>query len=175
MVNSSGEVSKTTQGDVGRQIPQLRRLSIADLKVRYRELLGEEAHVLHKQFLIRRIAWQLQARALGDLSERARQRIAEIADGDELSAPSRQGPKHRLGCTSAKQLQLNLPRDPRLPPPGGVLRREYQGREITVKVLEDGFEWESQRYSSLSALARELTGTRWNGLLFFRLTERHHG
>jgi hypothetical protein len=69
---------------------------------------------------------------------------------------------------------------PPLPPirvfraPGATIRRRYQGREIVVKVLADGFEYDSERYSSLSALARKLTGTRWNGLLFFGLTERGH-
>ena len=62
----------------------------------------------------------------------------------------------------------------RLPQPGTLLRRRHQGRDIVVKVLERGFEYESKHYRSLSALAREVTGTRWNGLLFFGLAERRH-
>jgi len=53
-----------------------------------------------------------------------------------------------------------------------VLTRPFENRRIVVTVLEQGFEYESRRYRSLSAIAREVTGTRWNGLLFFGLAER---
>ena len=55
---------------------------------------------------------------------------------------------------------------------GTLLTRRLGDRQIVVKVLTDGFEYESRRYRSLSAIAREVTGTRWNGLLFFGLAER---
>ncbi len=55
-----------------------------------------------------------------------------------------------------------------------LLTRRVGDRQIVVKVLKDGFEYESRRYGSLSAIAREVTGTRWNGLLFFGLTERRN-
>jgi hypothetical protein len=56
-----------------------------------------------------------------------------------------------------------------------LLTRQFENRRIVVKVLQDGFEYQSQRYRSLSAIAREVTGTRWNGLLFFGLAERRNG
>jgi hypothetical protein len=59
-----------------------------------------------------------------------------------------------------------------LPGQGTLLTRRLGDRQIVVKVLSDGFEYESRRYRSLSAIAREVTGTRWNGLLFFGLAER---
>jgi hypothetical protein len=59
-----------------------------------------------------------------------------------------------------------------LPASGSLLTRRLNDRQIVVKVLADGFEFESRHYRSLSAIAREVTGTRWNGLLFFGLTER---
>jgi Protein of unknown function (DUF2924) len=173
MVNSSGETLKTTDTDVERQIRQLARMTIPKLRVRYREVLGAEVNVLHKPYLIRRIAWQLQADMHGGLSERARIRMAELKDGIVLGF---------YPGSVAKGIPRPLPipphaaqRDPRLPAVGAILRRRYQGREIVVQVLEDGFECDAERYSSLSALARQLTGTRWNGLLFFGLTERRHG
>jgi hypothetical protein len=52
------------------------------------------------------------------------------------------------------------------------LRRIYRDRTVVVKILSDGFEYEGRRYGSLSAVARAVTGTRWNGLLFFGLTQR---
>ncbi len=60
-------------------------------------------------------------------------------------------------------------RDIRLPKPGDVLSRSYKGRAITVRVLESGFEYEGRRFRSLSAIAKAVTGTHWNGLLFFGL------
>jgi Protein of unknown function (DUF2924) len=66
-------------------------------------------------------------------------------------------------------------RDRRLPVAGTVLRRAYRERAVEVKVLAEGFEYEGQRYESLSAVARAITGTRWNGLLFFGLTKRRKG
>ena len=63
-------------------------------------------------------------------------------------------------------------RDARLPASGSLLTRRLHDRQIVLKVLAEGFEFESRHYRSLSAIAREVTGTRWNGLLFFGLAER---
>lgn len=172
MVNSSGEGPKTTDTDLGRQIRQLARMTIPRLRVRYQEVVGAETNVVHKSYLIRRIAWQLQADVHGGLSARARDRIAELADGAVFGTyglvPKRT--PHPIPNPTRQ-----LPCDPRLPPAGTLLRRRYQGREIVVKVLEHGFEYDAERFTSLSALARKITGTRWNGLLFFGLAERRHG
>ena len=65
-------------------------------------------------------------------------------------------------------------RDQRLPPLGTLLTRRIDDRKVVVKVLAEGFEFETRQYGSLSAIAREVTGTRWNGLLFFGLAERRH-
>jgi hypothetical protein len=61
-------------------------------------------------------------------------------------------------------------RDLRLPRPGEILRRPYRDREILVRVLEAGFEFEGRRYRSLSAVAQAVTGAHWNGWLFFGLS-----
>jgi hypothetical protein len=63
----------------------------------------------------------------------------------------------------------------RLPVAGTILTRSYENRRIAVTVPPDGFEYQSRRYRSLSAIAREVTGTRWNGLVFFGLKERRRG
>ena len=60
--------------------------------------------------------------------------------------------------------------DARLPPPGSYLERDYKGRRVIVKVLANGFEFDDEIYRSLSAVAHEVTGTKWNGFLFFNLT-----
>ncbi len=63
-------------------------------------------------------------------------------------------------------------RDLRLPSAGSFLRRWYKGREVIVRVLESDFEYESQRFRSLSAIAKQVTGDHWNGLLFFGLVRQ---
>ena len=60
----------------------------------------------------------------------------------------------------------------RLPAVGSWITRQYQGREIAVRVLDDGFEFEGDRYRSLSAIAKRVTGSHWNGFLFFGITRQ---
>ena len=116
--------------------------------------------------LFRRVAWRLQARAYRDLSGEARQRAASLADDADLRlrAPRRFWQSLREKNDDARQR-----RDPRLPPVGTELTRQYQGRPIVVRVVEGGFHYDGQVYGSLSAVAYRVTGTRWNGYLFFRL------
>jgi hypothetical protein len=147
-------------------------LKVAALKKRYRVLFGEESKSSNKQFLFRRIAWRLQANEEGDLSERARRRATEIADDRDLRV---RAPREFFAPPDSGSGSLDRtrpPKDARLPAPGTLLTRRIGDRQIVVKVTKDGFEYESRRYRSLSAIAREVTGTRWNGLLFFGLTER---
>jgi len=154
-------------------IDELRTSNVIVLRKKYQEVFGEESKSSNKQFLFRRIVWRLQADAEGGLSERARRRAAEIVtDTLRTRAPKEllpsEVPANAIRVVACSQPQ----RDWRLPPPGTLLTRRLRDRHIIVKVLADGFEFESRRYRSLSAIAREVTGTRWNGLLFFRLTER---
>ena len=157
-------------------IEKLRKLGTSELQKLYQEVIGEPHKSSNKLYLFRRIAWKLQAQSLGDLSERARRRAAEIAKEAEFparhshnsEASSRTQTASPLGSTRAQ-------RDWRLPPPGTLLARRCQGRDVLVKVLEDGFEYQARHFRSLSAIAREVTGTRWNGFLFFGLTERRDG
>jgi hypothetical protein len=153
---------------------ELQDLKVAALKKRYRELFGEESKSSNKQFLFRRIAWRLQANAEGDLSERARRRAAEIADDRDLRVRAPKEFLTRPDSLSGSVHRTRPPKEGRLPGPGALLTRRVGDRQIVVKVLSDGFEYESRRYRSLSAIAREVTGTRWNGLLFFGLAERRN-
>ncbi len=147
-----------------REIEQLRRASIAQLRERHRELFGEEPRTHHREALFRRVAWRLQAKAEGGLSERARQRASEIAtDHDIRVLPPRGAPVDAALSASSRF-------DRRIPPTGTVLRREYGGQTVAVTVLSNGFEHRGRTYGSLSAIATEITGTRWNGFAFFGLT-----
>ena len=155
---------------VRKEIEALRHMTVCQLKKKYAEVFGEETRSSHKQFLFRRIAWRIQALAEGGLSERARRRALEIANDADLRI---RAPKTAfqqdvsLSRDRAVKRRVGAEADPRLPAPGGFVERRYKGRALVVKVREEGFEYEGKLYKSLSAIAREVTGTKWNGFLFF--------
>ena len=151
------------------EIERLSSLRIQELRLRYREVFGEDSRTAHKQHLVRQIAWRLQVQAQGDLSERARQRALEIANDADLKT---QVPPHWKGEDPIPQSRGRSPHAGRIPAAGTLLRRVYRDRSVVVKILTEGFEYEGRRYGSLSAVARAATGTHWNGLLFFGLTQR---
>ena len=154
------------------EIEALAELSVPELKAKYVEAFGEQSRSGNAAFLRKRIAWRLQARAMGGLSERARRRAEELADEADLRV-RRPRPSRARHSTSARRRgrsEASQPeRDPRLPPSGEVLVREFRGTTVAVRMLEDGFEYEGRRYTSLSPIAREVTGSRWNGFRFFNL------
>jgi hypothetical protein len=151
------------------EIERLRSLRIQELRARYRKVFGEDSRTAHKQHLVRQIAWRLQVQAHGDLSERARQRALEIANDADLK--TRVPPQWEAGGSPFQSARRGRPAG-RIPAAGTLLRRVYRDRTVVVKILADGFEYEGRYYGSLSAVARAATGTRWNGLLFFGLTQR---
>ena len=158
---------------VWREIEQLREAPLTQLRAKYRKVFQEEPRSQHRQHLFRRLAWRLQALSQGGLGEAARQRAHEIANEVDLRVVA---PSGFFVSTDARAPLVGRGRarfDRRIPPPGTILEREYRGRTVTVQVLADGFEYHSRHYRSLSAIATEVTGTRWNGLVFFGLTQVH--
>jgi len=159
------------KNDFDTQIAALQHMSVQQLQDRYAEVFGEPTRGYHKHNLRRQIAWRLQALALGDLSERARQRAVELArDADvRVRAP------RDFVATSTGAETVNVPiapsANPRLPTVGTVLVRHYKGRKIEVIILADGFEYDGQRFRSLSAVANAVTGTHCNGYRFFNIQE----
>jgi hypothetical protein len=153
------------------QIEALRRASLASLRQRFREIFGEETGCQHREHLFRRIAWRLQSLAQGDLSERAQQRAHSIARDSDLRMIAPSSFLHSGGeCVRPAPGNRNRRRlDPRLPMAGVLLSRNWKDRTILVEVLDRGFRDEGRYYSSLSAVASAVTGTRWNGLAFFGL------
>jgi hypothetical protein len=153
--------------NVAKEVAALEAMNVAELRVRYFEVFGEETQVGHKTWLVRRIAWRLQALAEGNLSERARRRAAELANDADLRLipPKSVQVKPAEKDLSAKQDQP----DPRLPAPGQTLRRLYKGKALHVRILPKGFEFEGVVYRTLSAAAKAITGSHTNGFLFFGL------
>ena len=144
--------------NITREVAAMQRTTVKELQRKYEEVFGEACRSNHKQALIKRIAWRLQANEEGDLSERARRRAAELANDADLRM---QAPPW--------QATIARSHDSRIPMPGTILSREYKGTTVQVTVLPGGFDYEGAVYSSLSAAAKAITGSHTSGFLFFRL------
>ena len=154
--------------DLTTEIAGLPRLRVSELRAQFAAVFGEPTPSHNKVWLVKRIAWRLQALAEGDLSERARRRAAELVQEADLrlSAPP-------AGLTpSDPATPLRWLTDERLPRAGTVLTRRYKGRTIQVEVLDHGFACDGQVYRSLSAVAKAVTGSHCSGHFFFGLTAK---
>src|ERR1043166_8302336 len=151
--------------NVARELAALQRLSMPQLRQRYAEVFGETTNANNRTWLVKKIAWRLQALAEGGLSERARQRAAELANDADLRA----NPPKTIPMPVPLEAPSPRPQaDDRLPPPGTILTRPYKGGVLQVKILAEGFEYQGQVYPSLSAVAKAITGSHCNGFHFFR-------
>jgi Protein of unknown function (DUF2924) len=132
-------------------------------------VFGDATIANNKTWLVKRIAWRIQALAEGDLSERAQQRAAELANDADLRLSPPKAKPAPLAADRTKTLPLRFKGDSRLPPPGTVIARLYKGETLQVKVLPKGFEYAGEVHKSLSAVAKAITGQHVNGFHFFRL------
>ena len=141
----------------------LGRMTGAEMAEKYVLLFGQSARSRNKVFLRKRLAWRIQELAEGGLSERALARVEELG---AVALAARRRPRPETP-TSPRAALEGAARDPRLPVAGTVVRRVHGPTEHSVTVLDDGFEYQGERYRSLSKIARVITGTPWNGYLFF--------
>jgi hypothetical protein len=134
------------------RVAALKTTRTTDLKQQWRELFGTEPPPYNRRFLESRLAYRIQELAYGGLKPETVERLEALAEGlDGKNAPMRR------------------PRGMNRPIAGTALVREWQGVEHRITVLNDGYEYQGRPYKSLSAVARAITGTRWNGLVFFGL------
>ncbi|HNO77599.1 MAG TPA: DUF2924 domain-containing protein [Phycisphaerae bacterium] len=163
--------------EIADEIAALDQVSTAELAERYAKLHGQPCRTRHRAYLIRKIAWRIQANAEGDLSERARHRATELAnDADvRVMAPKTMVcPPQRGEATTITKLvptSRSKSNDPRLPAPGSAIVRKYKGRTHRVMFLKDGsgFEYDGDRYRTLTAVAKRITRSHINGFRFFKL------
>jgi hypothetical protein len=158
------------RADLSLELAALPQLSITDLRRRYAQVFGEPTRAANRTWLVKRIAWRLQALAEGDLSERARQRALELANDADIRLSPPRTPRVQAGTQSVPDKPAKS-RDG-LPPPGTILRRPYKGQVLEVKLLEEGCQYDGRIYRSLSAVAKAVTGSHCSGLLFFGLAKR---
>jgi Protein of unknown function (DUF2924) len=135
------------------KVAVLKTARTIDLKQQWRELFGTEPPPYNRRFLESRLAYRIQELAYGGLKPETLERLAAIAEDLDGGDPDR---RRRRAAQDR-------------PIAGTRLIREWQGVEHCVTVRDDGFEYQGRLYKSLSAVARAITGTRWNGLIFFGL------
>ena len=133
------------------QLAALKSATAPDLKAKWRELFESEPPPYNRRFLESRLAYRIQELTYGGLSQEALERLDAIADELEGKPTKRRTALHDR------------------PIAGTRLLREWQGVEHSVTVSHNDFEYQGRPYKSLSAIARHITGTNWNGLVFFGL------
>ena len=147
-----------THDPIPARLVALKTIPVPDLKDQWRALFGSEPPPFNRRYLEGRLAYRLQELAYGGLRPetiRRLERLGEQLDGGDVKTRSQRADRDR-------------------PIIGTRLLREWRGVEYVVTVTADGFDWQGRPYKSLSAIARTITGTRWNGWVFFGL-KNHRG
>jgi hypothetical protein len=137
------------------RLAALKTAPTPDLKSLWRQLFETEPPPYNRRFLESRLAYRIQELAYGGLKPETIKRLKAIAEDLDGGDPAR-----RRRPASDRPIS------------GTRLIREYQGTDHCVTVRDEDFEYQGLPYKSLSAIARAITGTRWNGLLFFGLKNR---
>lgn len=138
--------------DVLRRVAALPNMSMPELKRMWREMYQAEPPPYNKSFLVKRLAFRIQELTFGGLSEATEIRLKILAEEKK----------------GGERAPVPMPTMDR-PIVGMRMIREWKGVEHSCTVLEDGFEYQGRRFKSLSAVARAITGTRWNGRIFWGL------
>lgn len=134
------------------RLAALKTTPTPDLKQQWRELFDSEPPPFNRRYLESRLAYRIQELVYGGLKPSTIKRLEAL--GEQLDG----------GNITTRRIRADLK-----PIAGTRLIREWQGIEHVVTVTADGYEWEGRPYKSLSAIARGITGTRWNGWVFFGL------
>jgi hypothetical protein len=140
------------------RLAALKAMSVNDLKAEWQVLFDAPAPNNSRGFLEGRLAYRIQELTYGGPDKQTRRLLDLLADEVE--------------GTLTRKAQIADPRNPMV---GTKLIREWDGVAHTVTVLKEGFEWDGRRHKSLSAVARTITGTQWNGYRFFGLRARKRG
>ncbi len=134
------------------RLAALKTTPTPDLRKQWRDLFETEPPPYNRRYLESRLAYRIQELAYGGLKPETIRRLEQL--GEQLDGGDRKKSRIRADLK---------------PIAGTRLIREYQGVEQVVTVTQVGFEWQGRPYQSLSAIARAITGTRWNGRVFFGL------
>jgi hypothetical protein len=153
---------------IAQELDLLRDKTSRELRSKYEELYGVPTRSNNRKYLLDQIAWRMQEDAgLFDDVLRKVDELASLAPAVCHRRILREAGVPVVNTNEAAREGAKGTRDARLPPIGTVLEREYEGRTHRIKILAHGFESEGRRCRTLSEVARAITGTKWNGFLFF--------
>jgi hypothetical protein len=158
--------------NVSKEVARLQKMTCGELRDEFANVTGETTNAKNRKWLIRRIVWRMQANVEGGLSADAINRIRKLADGADLRVTS--PATRRLSSDAAKRTRVvptGVPTST-MPIPGTLITRTYKGRELRVRVTQQGFEFEGELFGSLSAVAKHVTGSHWSGNRFFKLDQQ---
>jgi hypothetical protein len=134
------------------RLAALKTMPMQELRAQWRELFETEPPPFNRRYLENRIGYRLQELAYGGLKPETLRRLEILGD------------QYDSGSITTRRIRHDA-----RPVAGTRLVREYHGVEHVVTVSANGYEWQGRPYRSLSAIARAITNTRWNGLVFFGL------
>jgi hypothetical protein len=142
------------RNSVLRQLAALQNMSTEELKEKWRDLYGSEPPDYRKPMLLRKLAYRIQELYYGGIPKAVKKQLTQIARNDPALC--------QKGKTSSKSNIL----------PGTRFIRIWKGKHHEVTALEDGFEYKGRKFRSLSAVAKQITGTKWNGFIFFGVRKK---
>lgn len=164
---------------IAAQVVALQKLTVIELRLKWKELTGEDTTQRNKAYLVKRCAWEIQRRHFGDeLSPEAKARLHDLQAEFRDSPPETwfRGARHNRPTTKTAPVRRKSVRDSKALKVGTVLTREYKNERIIVSVRGDReFEWRGEIYTSLSAVARAITNSHLSGRAFFGLNSKKDG
>jgi hypothetical protein len=173
-------IPESVRTEISERLQKLAGMNVSQLRAEYQRVFGQPAKSSHRQHLIRKIAWEIQAQVEGRLPEEIRQYAFRIAEQTDLFRRVQESLKQRAvgnapQSTAAPKRARRAPRsqtkqrDPRIPPAGSLLIVKHGRQTLRVAVLEVGFEYAGLTFQSLTAVARRITGKSVNAYEFFGL------
>ncbi|CAM2007226.1 DUF2924 domain-containing protein [Acanthopleuribacter pedis] len=155
------------------QLQLLDSMTTNELKAAYIEVFDERPHSHRRLWLKSRVAWGIQAKGERGMSQRFIEHGLKHADLSEIRMHAPRSIKSKQtepepATKSAPQVEREQ-RDPRIPAPGTVLERDFQGRKISIKIQPHGFEWDGIVYPSFSKAVKTATGKSYSPYAFFKL------
>ena len=148
--------------EIAKLIDDLKTLPLSKLIKQYEEVVGKTAIFINHPHLIRQFAYKIQENVYCKMKPEITDKIADLI--------SLYNPINRA-VIRTQSGKTESGRDVRLPIPGSVITKRYKGKRLEVKILENGFEYEGFIYKNLSAVACAITGSHWNGFIFFGIKQ----
>jgi len=158
--------------NIKQEVARMKSMPTAELREHFETVCLEPPRSRNRDWMIKKIAWRLQANEQGGLPERVRQRALAMADDADLRKRPPQSFTEQISLAVEETTVIDTGRDPRLPPAGTPLYKTYKGKKLAVYVGDNTFEFNGTTYGTLSAVAKAISGSHVNGFTFFGLKSK---